>query len=799
MANKINIDVDWKFFFGNIPPEKETDGWGGAKARAYSFGAVSEDFDDANWRNVDIPHDFVVEGDYTQMHSAASDMQKIPEMESMDSRHFAGGSLTGGIAWYRKHFDIPSDYEGKRIYLCFDGVYRNSDVYLNEYYIGNHKNGYTSFYYDITDFVNMGGSNILAVRVDASGREGWWYEGGGIYRHVWLEVRDSVYVEKWGTFVASEVDLNNSSAELTVKTEVVNRNTVGKYVTVRSEINNADGETIAVSESKMDMSEWSSEICIQHIRLDEANLWDLENTYMYSLKTMLYVNGECTDTNITPFGIRDIRFDAETGIYLNGKNIRIKGLCCHHDHSGVGIAVPESLWKYRMEYMKEMGANGYRSAHHPPTPELLDICDKMGILVLDETRRMSSCNDDIEALKSLVKRDRNHPSVFLWGIGNEEVFSQNREETARATVTMKMELRSIDNTRPVTSAVVCWNGKERFNTAEGYVHVTKNLDVMGFNYCRSAWDDYHRRMSSQPVIITEASANSWTRGCYSTNETRAQYYIFDESNADKCKSGQKAVKKDVAEAEWKYFAERPYLGGIFLWTGMDYRGEPTPLAYPAVYSQFGIFDYCGFAKDNYYYYKSWWTDKSVLHVFPDANFMKNAGERVTMYCYSNADEVELFVNGKSIGRKAMERNGYLSWDAVQYNGGEIVALGYKDGEEYAKKILAPSGVPYAIELTPYKSEIRGGDTAVVNIKIVDKDGKLVPYADNEICFSVGGTGAFLGCGNGNPGDHSSDKLPVRRAFNGLCQVLVKGKGAGEIELTAESCGIQTGKCCIKVI
>lgn len=793
---RINMDNDWKFFLGDVFPKNSTDGWGGAKARAYSFGAVSETFDDSMWRSVDIPHDFVVEGDYTQKKVQGSDMQKIPEMESMDSRHFAGGSLEGGTAWYRKHFDIPQDCENKRIYIHFDGVYRNCTIYLNEYYIGKYESGYTSFYYDITDFVNIGGENLLAVRVDATGREGWWYEGGGIYRNVWLEIKENISAAYNGVFIYSDVALEEKSAVLNVQTEIENKQLNDCDVTVEQIIYNADKKKIVQTENTVLSYAWDNTFCKQNIVLNNVTLWDIENPYLYSLKTNIYANGKLTYTVTTNFGVRDIYFDANKGFFLNGKNVKIKGLCCHHDHAGLGIAQNKNVFEYRIAQMKSMGANAYRSAHHMPTDELLDICDRIGMFVFDETRRMPSAPQDLECLRTMVKHARNHPSVFLYGIGNEEIFSQHRKETARTTVTMKTEIRKLDPSRNITSAVVCWNGKERFDNAEQYVDVTKNLDVMGFNYCKTAWDDYHKHMPNQPIIITEASSNSGTRGCYSTNETIGQYYILDDDNGIKCKNSQKAQRKDIGESEWKYFAERDYLAGIFLWTGMDYRGEPTPLVYPAISTQFGIFDYCGFPKDNFYYYKSWWTDEPTLHIFPHWNFEN--GEKINVYCYSNLDEIELFVNGKSYGKKQMERNWYLTWENVVYETGGVTAKGYKDGKEVMTQTIKTTDAPYKIELMPYKDNIAVGETAIINVRIADKNGITVPTADNQIFFTVEG-GQFLGCGNGNPGSHESDKIPVRRAFNGLCQLLVKVTDKeGFIKITAQSSGLKQDICEIKV-
>lgn len=798
MRQRINIDNDWKFFPGDLAPHTPADHWGGAKAHAYGFGATAIECKDEKWRSVDLPHDFVMEGDYTRKSAENSDMQKIPEMESIDSRHFAGGSLAGGIGWYRKKFSLSEADTQKRVYLYFDGIYRNSTIYLNEYYVGTHTSGYTSFYYDITDFIYYDKPNTLAVRVDATEREGWWYEGGGIYRHVWLEIRESVSVSPWGVFVSAQTDLEKGCADISIKTEITNQTLTPCTVTLETLIYNPSHETVAALRSEQQIDAWDCALCPQTHLLDSVQLWDLDTPALYQLQTNLYLDNVLTDSCSTDFGIRDIRFDADKGLFLNGKHIRVKGVCCHHDHAGVGIAVPDSVQEYRIRQLKSMGTNGYRCAHHPPTKELLDICDRLGMLVLDETRRMSSAPDDLDALRLMVKRDRNHPSIFLWGIGNEEIFSQDKPEAARTTRTMKTEIQKLDGTRPITSAVVCWNGTERFDTAKAYIPVTQNLDVMGFNYCKTAWDNYHERMPKQPVIITEASTNSGTRGCYNTCEDSGAYFILDPDNENKVVNKRKAVRENVGESEWKYFAEREYLAGIFLWTGIDYRGEPTPLSYPAVYSQFGILDYCGFPKDNFFYYQSWWQEKPVLHIFPHWNFPDMEGKELTVYCYSNLDEIELFVNGKSYGRKSMECNWYLSWENVIYEPGEVSAKGYKDGMLVLVEAVKTTDAPYKLQLTPYKPEISIGDTAIINVSVTDRNGLVVPTADNEIYFEIEG-GTFLGTGNGNPGSHESDKLPVRRAFHGLCQLLVKADANSVIRVAAKSNGLKMGECNVEIL
>ena len=794
---KLNFDKDWRFYKGDLEPHTPADGWGGAKAGAYSFGAPAKSLDDSKWRRLSLPHDFVAEGDYTR-NIGDADMRAIPEMESIDSRHVAGGSLAGGVAWYRKTFDVEGFSEDKRVLLHFDGVYRNSAVYLNEHYVGTHVSGYTSFYYDITDFVHTDGkSNVLAVRVDATGREGWWYEGGGIYGHVWLEVTDNIHFAPSGVFVAPEVDLDTSSAEIAISAEIENKSFEDKTVAVRATIIDAEGAEIASETVGIALDMWSGGTARLKVHIENAALWDIEAPYLYKLKAEIYESERLFDTYETSFGVRHIRYDADNGFFLNGRHVKIKGLCCHHDHAGVGIGIPDSVWEYRIEQMQRMGANAYRSAHHQAPDAVLDVCDRLGMLVFDETRRMSSAPEDIEALREVVRHGRNHPSVVLWGVGNEEIFVQHLKETKRVTETMRAEVKRLDPTRPITSAVVCWDGVKRYEHARMFIGITDTtLDVMGFNYCNTAWDDYHECVPNQPIIITEEAANSWTRGVYSTNEAVGQYYRYDLKNEAKCKSGKKAVNIDVAEAAWKKCAESGYVAGLFLWTGIDYRGEPTPLAYPSVYSHFGILDYCAFPKDNFYYYKSWWQDEPVLHIFPHWN-LDCVGESITVYCYSNADEVELFVNGKSYGRKRVEKNWYTKWDGVIYEPGEARAVGYKDGRVIASDTVTTTGAPFAITAEPYRDSASADEVLIINITITDNDGRTMPTADNMLFFEIDG-GELVGTGNGDPADHDSENAPQRRAFMGLCQLLVKSADKGEIKVRITSPGLKQAECKIKI-
>ena len=386
MRKIIKFDSQWKFFRGDLPPVKDTDNWGGAKARAYDFGAASEKYDDSQWRCVDLPHDFVAEGEYCFKNSASEEMREIPEMESIGNRLLAGGCLEGGVAWYRKWFKADKSLADKRIYVYFDGVYRDSTLYVNQYYVGTHKSGYTGFYYDITDFITLGRENIIAVRVDASEREGWWYEGGGIYRDVRIEIVDNIHIEPDGVFVTAKPNLKNGTAEIEISANILNRYFEEKSVWVEAEIKNSDGHTVSRLDRAVSIKGWDRAGFSDSEIINNVKLWDIDDPNLYSAKLRLYYNENVCDEYTLSFGIRDIRFNPDSGFYLNGKNIKIKGLCCHHDHAGMGIAVTKSVNEYRIQQMKSMGANAIRSSHYPAAPELLDICDREGRLVFEETR-----------------------------------------------------------------------------------------------------------------------------------------------------------------------------------------------------------------------------------------------------------------------------------------------------------------------------------------------------------------------------------------------------------------------------
>jgi beta-galactosidase len=601
IRERISLDLDWKFTLADADLLKPfvTSKWGAGvwtTAGHWRQGAVALAFDDSGWRDVDVPHDFVVERQFLP----ADGLPEVPaQLTTM-----MGGSKLRGVGWYRKWFAIPAADLGRRILIHFDGVYRNSRVWLNEFYVGHHLSGYTSFWFDVTDFVNYGGDNLLVVRADATEGEGWWYEGGGIYRHVWLEKVAPVHVVPWGTFVAPRVDFGGAQprARLDIRTRLANRSGDPVACVVRSTVWDPDGQPVGETESAVLLPLWGELEMDQALELEGPRLWSLERPELYTCTSTIVRDGRVVDEIETRFGIRTVRFDAERGFLLNEQPVKLKGVCCHQDHAGVGIAVPDALHEFRIRRLKAMGCNAYRSAHHPATPALLDICDRLGMLVIDENRLLSSSSEDLGQLESMVRRDRNHPSVILWSLGNEEVHIQFTPKSALIGRSMRNLVRALDPTRPVTLAICFWNGIVEWTptATAGYAPleplppVAAELDVMGFNYSPEYWERFHALRPEQPIVVTEATSGQRTRGCYETDPARC-HIALDATQA-----------QPANELQWAKVAEHPYLSGIFIWTGFDYRGEPLPSDWPAISSHFGVMDTCGFPKDHFYYYQAWW-------------------------------------------------------------------------------------------------------------------------------------------------------------------------------------------------
>jgi beta-galactosidase len=736
---RILMDAGWRFALGNAADQHKdfdfaTVPFFFAKA-GYGDGPASPRFDDRTWRSVDLPHDWAVELPFDQRGDGNHGSKAI-------GRNFPENS----IGWYRKSFTVAKEDLGRRIGIDFDGVYRDAQVWVNGFYLGTEPSGYTSFHFDMTNYLNYGGSNVIVVRVNATLEEGWFYEGAGIYRHVWMTKTSPVHVAQDGTFVSTTVadpSAQHPDAQVNAQVSVQNDSDTDTHFTVVARIEDADGKWVGESNttSSAATAPASSLASSLNIRVHNAHLWSIEDPYLYKLTTTIQHDGKVLDRYETTFGIRTINFDPDHGFFLNGKHVEIQGTDDHQDHAGVGVAVPDTLNAFRVERLKAMGSNAIRTSHNPPTPELLDACDRLGMLVLDENRMMGTTPEDYNQFRRMIERDRNHPSVILWSVGNEEWSLEWSVFGERLTRDMQAYGKRLDPTRPFTVAL---SGSGAGNSLA--------TDVLGFNYFRQHHiDEMHKRLPLKPIVGTEESSSEHTRGIY-VDDLAHQHLVAYDFEAD----GQHASVEDG----WRYYLDRPYAAGLFYWTGFDYRGETTPFGWPAISSQFGMLDTCGFFKDNAYLLQSWWTAKPMVHLLPHWNWPGREGQPVDVRVYSNAEAIELFLNGKSLGRKPMPRNSHLEWK-VAYQPGSLVARGFDAfGKQVASDAVETTGAPAAVQLIPSDPTIAadGAAVSVVTVRIDDAAGRMIPTAGNLVSFSVTGPGRIIGVGNGDPSSQEPDKF-----------------------------------------
>ncbi|MCF6129653.1 DUF4982 domain-containing protein [Flavobacterium sp. AS60] len=777
---KINLDEGWKFHLGNSAnPDKDFD-YGNKlllhKSNVFETTIISPKFVDSTWTKVDVPHDWVVALPFVK--------SATHEMDSHGYKPVGGLYPETSIGWYRKHFSVDKKDEGKRFEIQFDGVYRNAAVWVNGFYVGTNFSGYVGKSYDITDYMNFENENVIVVRVDATQSEGWFYEGAGIYRHVWLNIRNNVHIPEDGVFVYSTV--NGKNASVTIETEVENKNLTSSKGTIYSYVTDRNGKQIAkTSEQNFTLSVNGKTTVKQKITLNNANLWSLENPYLYKVVSVVKQDNQIVDKKKVNFGIKTVRFDANEGFFLNGKHIKIQGTNNHQDHAGLGSALPDFMQYYRIKLLKEMGSNAYRTSHNAPTPELLEACDSLGMLVLDEQRLLNSSPEYVDQFQRLLRRDRNHPSVFLWSIGNEEQNIQGNEYGKRIAQSLLAIQKKLDPSRTSTYAADMGND---------FKGVNEVIPIRGFNYRQFAVADYHRDHPNQPLLGTEMGSTVTTRGIYEKDEIKA--YVPDQDITAPWWASK-------AEDWWKLAAENKYWLGGFVWTGFDYRGEPTPYKWPNINSHFGILDVCGFPKNIYYYYKSWWTNEDILHISPHWNWQDKIGKPIDVWVNTNADDVELFLNGKSLGKKVMPRNSHLQWQ-VNYEPGTLEAIAYKKGKKLTTKVET-TGQASKVIVSPDKTVMLadGKDGTVINVSFVDTNGKEVPDANNMIYFSISGDAKIIGVGNGDPSSHEADKCAggmwQRSAFNGKCQVIIQaGKTAGSVILEAKSNGLVSASTTIQI-
>ncbi len=763
-AGRVNFDASWKFHLGDLA------------------GAEMSSFQDQNWRALDLPHDWSIEGSFR------------PDNPSGHQ----GGLLPGGIGWYRKKFEV-SNIEGNKYFIVMDGVYKNSTVFINGHSLGTRPYGYATFQYDLTPYL-VKGENLLSVKVDNSKQpDSRWYTGAGMYRHVWLVKTSEIYVPQWGTFVTTP---KVSEKEATVNVDAAINNDSKERASLRIEFSLVDnsGKVVAKQTQNAKVGPASKITVKSSLKVLSPQLWDLQNPSLYKLYTNIYTGKELKDTYTTTVGIRSIAFTADKGFFLNGNPVKILGVCNHHDLGPLGAALNDRALERQLELLKSMGCNGIRCSHNLMAPELLELCDKMGFLVMDETFDCWYIGKDAapfgfqnyfkdwaeREITDMVLRDRNHPSVILWSIGNEikeQWFpgSTNGEELARE---LTAAIKKYDTTRYTTSAFNFIRDAEKKG-------MTAAVDVVGFNYSIDAYDEIKAKHPDWFYIASETTSQFDSRGIYHfPADTIAKTFSDGQTSAfDNAGGG------TTCEEAWKAVKERPWMSGMYIWTGFDYMGEPAPYEKIAVSSYFGIFDLCGFPKDSYYFYKSQWTKEPMVHLLPHWNW--KAGQAIDVVAYTNCDEVKLFLNDKPLESKALKESKKLSlqWK-VPFAPGVLRAEGYIGGKLVATDKEQTAGDAARIGLTADRSSIKasGTDLSFITVKITDSNGVMVPDADNLIHFDIEGEGKIVGVGNGNPMSLEPAKGKERRAFSGMCLVVVQGSGKkGIIALTASSPGLQDEK------
>lgn len=774
-----DFNKDWKFFLGDDSVAKE------AK------------FDDSKWRQLNLPHDWSIEGAFSK------DNPSKP----------AGGALPTGIAWYRKTFSLPVESKGKNIFIDFDGIYRDSEVWINGHYLGKRPFGYISFRYELTPYLKFGKEqNVIAVKVDNSKQpDSRWYSGSGIYRNVWLVTTENIHVAHWGTFITTPT-IDNKSAKVELAIKLRNPGS-SQNVTVKTVILDAEGEKITSAETPAFNLKDSINSIKQEFTITDPQLWSVEAPYLYKAVTEIFVNNQLTDSYETPFGVRYFRFDSKKGFFLNGKSLKILGVCNHHDLGALGSAVNTRAMERQLELLKAMGCNAIRTAHNPPAPELLGLCDKMGFIVMDESFDMWKKKKNKfdyhlnwdewhkRDLEAMVKRDRNHPSVVMWSIGNEI-----REQFDSSGITITKELvgivKALDDTRPVTSALT------ENVPAKNFIYQSGALDLLGFNYKQAAYADFLQTYPGEKFIATETTSGLQTRGHYDMPSDSIMKWPVNHKtplttgNPDFTVSAYDNVSAywgSTHEETWKVIKKHEHLSGLFVWTGFDYLGEPIPYPWPARSAYFGIIDLAGFPKDIYYMYQSEWTTKPVLHLFPHWNWESDKIVDVWAY-YNNADEVELFLNGKSLGvRKKEGEDLHVMWQ-VKFQPGTLKAVSRKNGKTILTKEVKTAGKPATIELKADRNIIRsdGKDLSFVTVSVLDANGNLVPDADNLVQFKISGEGFIAGVDNGYQASMESFKANHRKAFNGVCLAIIQSQEkSGEIILEATSEGLKSASITIK--
>ena len=733
------LNRGWKFIekdFSVLPKGRNHDDiYGFAKGGAMK-GPADTSFDDSDWEVVELPHDWVTKKDFTHLGSPNQ------------------GYKERGIGWYRLRFGLEEEDKQKQILLEFEGMSADAQIYVNGMILKRSYSGYNSFCVDMTDVANFGVvPNTLAIRLDASAWEGWWYEGAGIYRNVWLIKKAPVHIGYQGVFLKPE-NQTKKDWDLVIETELENSFEHAKEVEVRHTIYTKDGVEVGSCFEKAKVADYEKKIVHSKIFVENPELWDIENPYLYEVVSEVSYDGCVQDYQKHHTGFRTIALEPDTGFWLNGKNIKLKGFCNHQDHAGVGVAVSYNLQQFRIKKLKELGANAYRLAHNPD-PAILEICDQEGILVMEENRTFNSAKDTLEEVKGIVKNARNHPCVVLYSVFNEEPL-QGTRKGHRMAGNLRAAVREMDVTRPVLGA---FNGG--YMEEEGAATI---LDAVGINYNPGRYDDFHKKYPNIPLIGSETASAFMVRGEY---ETKLEENIIDDYDSQCALWGTKV--RDT----WRYVNERPYVAGSFVWTGFDYRGEPTPFEWPSVSTFFGTYDSCGFEKDACYLYKAFWGKEPMIHLVSPWVNQEMIGKKIKVMVTTNCEEVKVYANEKVVFTGKPDRYDQIAFE-VTVEEGILKAEGLQNGVVVATDIQQTANKKQKIVIEPVASTLQSGghDIAILNVKVVDKNGIVVPNADDQLHIEVV-NGTVVGTGNGNPNSHEPDVAPYRKVFHGLAQFLVK--------------------------
>ena len=758
----IPFNRDWLIHKGDIvPPITQT---GFMKGGQWKMNGAAATLDESDWNSVCLPHDFVIEGEFCRSRDRfIGQSSDIPAMEDLDSMHTSRGSLSGGVAWYRRHFKLPPEAVGKRVYLQFDGIYRDSTVYVNQYLCCKHLNGYLGFRTDITDVVSDTEDNIIAVRADSTEAEGWWYPGGGIYRNVWLIIEEQVHFSENGIHVVGNTDCHARSAEATVSLTAENHTAQTVETTAHVSILSPTEECVWEGDLPLTIPAMGTAEASISAHLEDLSLWDCEHPNLYTVSATLE-NGAAIGCAT---GFRTIRFDKDRGFFLNEKPTKLKGVCVHQGHGGIGVAEFDGMHEYKLRKLRALGANAYRTSHNPVSPALLDACDRMGMLVMDETRLLSTTDEDKNNFIQMIKRDRNHPSIIMWSIGNEE-YNQFTEYARKIARTMTELAHALDPTRPTTEAMLFWDRqlKRVREDVEISAPISENVDVLGINYGLVTWDKLHAMYPDKPVVISEIRSAGATRSI-----------VADDPESCHVSATSKRIISALIDGEtaWKNTAERDYVSGMFLWTGFDYYGEPTPFKFPAVSTQFGVLDLCGFPKYSYPFYRKHWAGEDVFALAPHWNDAP-LGETRDVFLFGECDTAELFVNGTSQGIRKYQPYSHFLWENVPFEAGEITAVGYdKDGRDIRRTTVKTTGAPVKIaaEIDHVSVDQNKMVYAIVNLAALDAEDRLVPTADNTVRILPDQNATLLGAANGDPSSLERCKSATHTLFGGRAQAILR--------------------------